>query len=367
MRMETRLALTTIVIVLTCGGYSLGSEMPGAQEWTFEMEKLWEIQRAGEDTLLRPAEPRVADDGTLYVHDFERHVSYIIDNNGSLVTTFAPRGEGEGEVPMYINCFPAGDQVVICALDKLHFFDREGQFVKAVPNNLFVRFPLGFKSEEEFWVAPGALGDSPESLAVVTHVNLASGEETVFHRFTRSDEESKPTGGAVIPGLTPQVKMGFDRQADRTYFGKNTDSVVYWRGGDDGGVGLFSFTGTRNPVSEDDKKNHFAGHDIPEEYLAPMMAALPDQMAYYNRIQVIAGLVYLFSSQSINQAQTGQDVNVYSRNGRHLYYGRIQLEDGWHLSTPDNLQLAGGFVYSVQQNDAGEKRIVKYTIALPRS
>jgi hypothetical protein len=330
------------------------------------MEKVWELQQIGEDELLRPAEPRVGDDGTLYFHDFERHLSYIIDGDGKLVSTFASRGSEEGEVPMYLNCFPAGDHVVICAMDKLHFFTKQGQFVKAVPNNPFVHFPLAFKSEGEFWVAPGALGDSPEGLATVTHINLESGEETTVHEFTLSDEESKPTGGGVVVGLTPQAKMGFDPQSNRVYFGKNSDTVIYWLAGDGDTANSFSFTGDRKPISDAEKRNHFAKSKIPEEYLAPMIEALPDQMANYNRIQVVDGLVYLFGAESIGHTQTGQVVNVLSLDGRHLYYGRIQVEEGWHISNPDNLQLADGFIYAVQENNAGNKTIVKYRIELPR-
>jgi len=367
MKREKLFTIAVTVIVMMCGGCFCGTDTRSAQKWTFEMEKVWEIQRIGEDELLRPAEPRIADDGTLYFHDFERHVSYIIDGEGQLVSTFAPRGSEVGEVPMYVNCFPAGDYVVICAMDKLHFFTNQGQFVKAVPNNPFVHFPLAFKNDNEFWVAPGALGDAPESLAVVTYINLASGEETTVHEFARSDVEKKPSGGAVVVGLTPQIRMDFDRQSDRIYFGKNSDTVIYCYAGGGGEGESFSFTGVRHPVSEQDKRNHFAKFDIPEEYLISIIEALPDQMAYYNRIQVVDGLVYLLSVNGIDHAQTGQDVNVYSPDGRHLYYGRIQVEDGWHISGPDNLQMAQGIMYAVQENDAGDKRIVKYSIALPRS
>ena len=367
MKIVTLLALTTLVVVMMCGGCNQKPDISVAREWAFEMEKVWEIQQIGDDELLRPAEPRVADDGTLYYHDFERHLSYIIDGDGKLVSTFAPRGSDEGEVPFYINCFPAGDYVVICAMDAFHFFTKRGRFVKAVPNNLFVRFPLAFKNENEFWVAPGALGDSPGSLAVVTHINLASGEETTIHEFARSDVEKKPTGGAVVVGLTPQIKMGFDRQSSRVYFGKNSDSVIYRLAGDGGKIESFSFTATRQPVSETDKRNHFATSNISEEQLALMIGALPDQMAYYNRIQVVDGLVYLFSTESIGHSHTGQVVNVFSPDGRHLYYGRIQVEDEWHISNPDNLQLANGFIYAVQENDVGNKKIVKYGIVLPQS
>ena len=202
----------------------------------------------------------------------------------------------------------------------------------------------------------------------MTHVNLASGEETTVHEFARSDVEKKPTGGGVVVGLTPQIKMGFDRQSDRVYFGKNSDTVIYRLAGDGGKVESFLFTGVQQPVSETDKRNHFAKFDIPEEYLTSMLEALPDQMAYYNRIQVVNGLVYLSSSESFAGPQTGQIVNLYSPDGRHLYYGRIQVEQGWHIyGNPDNLQLSHGFIYVVQENDVGDKKIVKYSIALPRS
>jgi len=366
MKIVKLLALFTVVMATMCGGCSRESDMSAPREWAFNIEKVWEIQQMGEYELLRPAEPRVADDGTLYCHDFERHLSYIIDGNGQLVSTFAGRGTGEGEVQFYINCFAAGDYVVICAMDAFHFFTRQGRFVKAVPNNLFVRFPLAFKNENEFWVAPGALGDAPGDSAVVTYVNLTAGEETTVHKFARSDVEKKPTGGAVIVGLTPQIKMGYDRQSDRIYFGKNSDNVIYRLAGGGGKVDSFSFAMARQPVSETNKKDHFAKFNIPEERVALMIGALPDQMAYYNRIQVVDGLVYLFSAESIGFDQTGQDVNVYSPDGRHLYFGRIQVEEGWHISGPDNLQLAHGFIYAVQENDAGNKKIVKYRIKLPR-
>jgi len=75
----------------------------------------------------------------------------------------------------------------------------------------------------------------------------------------------------------------------------------------------------------------------------------------------------LLKAENIGHMHTGQVVNVYSPDGRHLYHGRIQVEDGWHLSGPDNLQLAHGFIYAIQENDAGNKKIVKYAVTLPRS
>ncbi len=82
-------------------------------------------------------------------------------------------------------------------------------------------------------------------------------------------------------------------------------------------------------------------------------------------MQLVDGQVYLFSAEGIGK-QTRQLVSVISPDGRWLYRGSIQVEQGWHLTSPDNLRLAAGFAYAVQENDAGNKKIVKYKVTLPR-
>ena len=361
------LALAVAAVVMAGTARAGEPDRSTAKEWAFGMQKVWEVQRIGENELLHPGELRVADDGTLYFRDFGRNVSYIIDADGKPVGTFAPQGNGEGEVPFYLNCFPASECVVICTPDKLHFFTKQGQFIKAVPNNPFLQFPLAFRDTNEFWAAPGALGDAPGGHAAVTHINLTSGEETTVCEFALSDEEKKPSGGAVIVGMTPQAKMGLDSKSDRVYFGKNSDTIIYWVGGDSGKVDSFSFAGTRQPVSETDKRNHFAKFNVPEQRVAALIGAMPDRMAYYDRIQVVDGMVYLFLAECIGRVQTTQVVNVFSPDGRYLYYGRIQVEEGWHVySGPENLQLGAGSVYVVQENDTGALKIVKYRVTVPR-
>lgn len=358
------LVITAVIAAVGCGGDT--SDTSSTQEWAFAMEKVWELRTAGGDSLLRPAEPRIADDGALYFHDFGRHVSYTLDSDGQLVSTFAPRGDSVGAVSFYLNCFPAGDHVVICAPDQLNFYTEQGAFVKAVPNNLFVRFPLAFRSADEFWLAPGALGDSPDGKATVTHVNLMSGQEASVREFMLTDAEKRPSGGAVVIGLTPQLKMGLDRDFNRIYYGKNSDTVIYWRALDGNASGSFSFTAISRPVTEDEKRNHFAKLGVPEEQTEALVKLLPDRMANYNRIQALDGLVYLFSSERFGGILDAQLVDVYSPDGRHLFHGRIQVDDGWHLSNPDNLQMGRGIVFAVLANDAGERKLVKYNVTLPK-
>lgn len=353
-----------VVIAAICGCANHDGESV-TKSWPFEMEKVWEIRQIDDMELLRPAEPRVADNGTLFFRDFERNLSFIVDSEGNSIGSFAAQGENEGDVSFYINCFPADKNVAVCAPDKINFYTGQGDFIKSVPNNLFVRFPLAFKNENQFWLAPGALGDAPGDSAEITFVDLAANSESVVRSLARSEIEKTPTGGAVILGLTPQLKMAYDRSSDQAFFGKNSDTIIYGLDAD-GSITSFSFTGSKVPVSEDEKRAHFARFDIPEEHLSTLLAALPDRLAYYNRIEAINGLIYMIRSGRFSGPHYGQTVDIYSPDGRHLYTGQIQLEPGWHIfGSIDNIQLINGYVYAVQENDAGEKKIVKYRVTLP--
>ena len=106
-------AAAAVIFVGMAGAACAGAATPGTSdsvkplkgEWNFAPAAVWSIDRAGADTLMRPAEPRVSRDGKLYYHDFDRHLSYIVGEKGELLGTFAGMGDGPGLVSRYVNCF----------------------------------------------------------------------------------------------------------------------------------------------------------------------------------------------------------------------------------------------------------------------
>jgi hypothetical protein len=65
--------------VYHCRGYDVRGnakepDTSTSREWIFKMGKVREIKQIGKDQLLHPAGPRIADDGNLCCHDFERHL-----------------------------------------------------------------------------------------------------------------------------------------------------------------------------------------------------------------------------------------------------------------------------------------------------
>jgi hypothetical protein len=70
-----------------------------------EPREVWAITTAGSDTLSRP-EFVVAADGTLCVWDWKNKSSYIFDNKGKFKKTFGKRGEGPGEILIFLFFHP---------------------------------------------------------------------------------------------------------------------------------------------------------------------------------------------------------------------------------------------------------------------
>lgn len=340
--------------------------VPSRGTWDFAMQKTWEIDRIGDELLTKPGELRVAKDGSLFFHDFENHVSYAVNRNGQIVGKFGQKGDNPGEVSWYINCFTADNRAVIGAPDKLHFYTNTGEFIKAVPNDLFARFPLTFINENEFLVGPGAIPDAPNGEAIITYVDLGAGEEKVFDQFPLSDAEKGGTRGAVVVGLTPQFVMSYNPQSGRLYYAKNNEYAIHVADLDGKQYPTFGIEREKIPVTEEEKRNHAAKFDIPQEMVDQMIAVMPNEMAYFHRLQVNDGLVYVFPTLGLGQTLTSQPLDIFSLDGEYLYRADIKFDGGWHIyGNPDNLQIRDNYLYAILEDATGKKTIAKYRISLP--
>jgi len=116
-------------LVLVCGIFCFvvfaevkNADKPLRGEWNFRPQKIWEIESVNDVPFVRPSELRASQDEMLYFHDFDQNVSYVFDKEGKFIHSFAKQGSGPGEVSRYLNCFLAGDKVVIGSPEKLHYF-----------------------------------------------------------------------------------------------------------------------------------------------------------------------------------------------------------------------------------------------------
>ena len=71
----------------------VNKDKPHHGEWDFRLEKVWEIERAGNEVLGRPQGIMVSDEGILYVSDSGNKIDYIFAQDGHFIGSFAERGE----------------------------------------------------------------------------------------------------------------------------------------------------------------------------------------------------------------------------------------------------------------------------------
>jgi hypothetical protein len=187
---------------------------------------------------------------------------------------------------MYLNCFTFGENVVIGAMDKLHFYTSNGELIKAVPNNIFARFPLAFMNKSEYLVGPGALSGIPKGITEIIKVNLESGKDEKFAEIKLSDEEKVLPPGSFVVGLVPQVLATYDDKNEKIYFCKNSEYKIYVA--DLNGKILNSFgrdLKTIN-VSLDERIEHLKSFlkNRPEETITKMANGLLGKLAYFYNI-----------------------------------------------------------------------------------
>ncbi len=347
-------------------GQTPSGMIPEKGTWNFNQQKVWEIDKAGNEDFARPGEPRIGHKGILYLRDFDKKFSYILDAEGALLKKFAYEGENL-DVSKYINCFTFGENVVIGAMDQLHFYTSDGELIKSVPNNIFMRFPLAFINKSEYLVAPGALTGLPAGIAEITKVNLESGKDEKFAEIKLSEEEKAFPPGGVIVGLTPQIVAAYDDKNERIYFCKNSEYKIFVADADGKILNSFASEPERINVSLDARKEHlrFFLKDAPDERITSIAKGLPDKLAYFHKIQINDGFLYIFRMSEFSTKSSEQIIDIYSLDGKFLYAGTIQFENGLSLRNVNGVQIRGNCLYALLADAKGKSKIVKYKIDIP--
>jgi hypothetical protein len=152
--------------------------------WDFKPEKVWEIDKAGDEVFARPGDLEFADDGTVFLHDYKLNATYIFDNKGKFKKAFGHKGEGPGEVKQHRMSYFVNDKFIVVDSHRLHYFKKTGEYIKSVPNNYFQKPPHVFLNEDEFIYAPLTIASLPGNKGKIALYNLKSGKEKVLKEFS---------------------------------------------------------------------------------------------------------------------------------------------------------------------------------------
>ncbi len=358
--------------LLACGSLCLASiadaknvDRPLKGEWDFRPQKVWEIDQAGGAPFARPAELRASQDELLYFRDFDRNISHIFNREGKPVASFAKQGRGAGEVDRYLNCFIAGDRVVIGTPGRLHFYSKGGVFSGSIENNLFARFPLGFLSESEFMFAPEEMGKPQPDVVRIVSFEIRSQQEKVVAEFPNpgKGQASMPV---IVLGLTPQVKVDVDAQGGRIYFGRSDDYTIHVS--DLQGKELFSFglDRRRKSAGEDDKRRHFEQSGIPKDRYKRILPLLPGELTQFLGIQAVGDFVFVYPTESLDRKREKIAVDIFSADGKYLYRSCLRFGDRTPFYTSvENMAISGGHCYVLLEDGMGRSLLAKYNLSLP--
>ena len=353
------------VSVLSAQRQSTSNAQKGT--WNFNPQKLWEISKTGDENFGRPAEPRIGNDEILYVRDFDKKFSYIIDKDGDVTSTFAIQNGENPDIPMYINCFTVDDEVIVAAMDKLYFYNNTGKLLNTLPNNIFVRFPYTFIDANKIFLGPGALAGIPNGTADITLVDVKNNKEQKFAEITLSEVEKNMPPGGVVVGLIPQILMAYDKENGKVYYAKNSDYKIYCADENGNIISSFGRNIPKKFVSIEQKKDHlkfFVGDNMTDEQITQMVTGMPDSLAYFHNMIFNNGLIYVLRMNELSTESHSQEIDIFSTDGKYLYNGAIDFGD-YYYQNPGNVQIKDDTMYAILINKNGEKVIVKYKLNIP--
>ncbi len=366
MKLKTFLGLACLLIpILTCFGQILLKDQPKKGEWLFSPQKIWEAEKAGDTEFGRIAELLVSENGNIICRDFQRNISYVFNNEGRFIKCFASQGASEGQLPFYLNRFQSGDKIILAAPDKLHYFSQDGTFVRAVDNNLFLRFPLCFINENEFIYAP-TFPQSPVHEKKLVAFDLSSGRERILLNFTEPEGRSQkpaPFPMLMIYSLIPQVRLEDD--GVNLFFGRNDAYTIYIADRSGHIQSSLSLDRNKSIASPEGKRNHIADIQLPKEAVEKILSQLPDEMTYFSQIQAIRGLIYVFAVTTVEKETADQALDIFSPKGEFLYRGYLRFGDLVKFGSPSNLVIKGEDVYVILNNGQGRQTLAKFKIKLP--
>jgi len=360
--------LWTVVILILLTNF-LAAEIknpdkPLKGDWDLKLQKVWEIDRAGDNMFGGPGPIAVSDDGMLYVCEGAIGIHYIFDQNGKFLESFGKRGEGPGEVRVIgLQMFCVNDKFIIIDRGKVHYFTGNGEYIKSALNDDYKRRPRFFLNEDEFVYAPIFRRGMPDNKGQIAKCNLKTGEETTILDFSVSKPaRTAGQGELVIFALTPTMNVGYGNR--EIYYGMNDSYQVFVA--DLQGKPLFSFSVDREPEKTvlETKRKYLKMLGLQNPAIERWAKILPDSLTYFHRLENHNDLIYVYKAH-FDPEQKFQQVDIFSPEGKYLYRSFITPGNDLIIYFYRTIVIKKGHLYLIIEDEEGDFKIVKYKITLP--
>jgi outer membrane protein assembly factor BamB len=360
-----------ILLSLTFSLFSLvkNVDKPLKGNWDFKPEKVWSIDQAGNDLLTRVARIQVDSNGNVYVMEVKQGKIYVFDKKGKYLYSIGKRGEGPGEYKMAYNFFVCGDFVIVPEMRRIHFFKKDGKFIKTYIEKSSM-FPRGFIDENRMIYVKSdreGMGKVPEKVNVF---NFKTEQNRTLLTVPPEEAITAQKGGMRIvikdSQTTPGIVLSIAK--NEILIGKSDKYKI--KKIDLNGKELMEFAldgRTRKHISEEFKRKRFEsislnGGKMPKDMIDLMTKNMPDISTFFSRIITDHfGKIYVFISDLENKS--GQEIDIFSPNGKYLYHSNINIEN---CSIKSGIVFKKGFLYLFGEDDDGEGSLMKFRIKFPK-
>jgi len=346
----------------------INKDRPEHGDWDFKLEKVWEIDSAGNEVLGRPQGIMVSDEGILYVSDSGNKTDYIIGQDGHFIGSFAERGEGPGEVQRHGRFFYANDKVIIPDVGRIHYFSKDGEYLTTIRKNCE---PHAFIDENNLISAPLSAVFLPDGKGMITLCDLQSGKDTVISEFSAFEGGIARSSGMVmdviVPVFSPLMTIGYAE--DQVFWGMSDAYQINVTDLEGRDITSFSVDRKKTKISKKNKRDYFKTDRMPADMLIQIVDSMPDELSCFYRIEVHNKLIFAFVPEIDleNKSLRIKQIDIFSLEGKYMYRSYIEFEQNRiHLSSPlQNIVIKNDFLYAVLQDEDDNVLVAKYKISLP--
>jgi hypothetical protein len=349
-------------------------DQPLKGEWDFKPEHVWTISNAGDELLARPGALLVSDDGTVYVYDPKNRKNYMFNKNGQFIKSFAGQGEGPGEVRNQGPFFLVNDKIIIPEWGRVHYFSKNGDYIKSKAFTGVQRMPSFFLDENELVLVSAVPQDEPDGIGEITIQNLQSSKMTIIKKFPMfmggTAGKGKNELHILFNGLSPIMTVGYDPVQKKIYYGNSDSYLIYVTDLKGNQLNSFSFSVQRkkSKVPAAVKKERFEGlyKSFPKNIIDQLYKSVPGEATFFNRIDIVNRLVYVFVPYVVPTTPQ-QEVDIFSLDGKYLYRGVIRVGSDLNIvfSVFKNLIIKNNHLYVVVEDKEGTRKLAKYKVVLP--
>lgn len=375
--MKILILLLCFFVTFSFAGEIKNPDKPLKGNWDLKLKKVWEITKAGDEELAFPFGQLVCDNGNLVIFDAKNGKNFLYDKDGKFLKSFGPRGEGPEEIREQEQIFLVNKKIVVPDRNKIHYFTADGEYIKSVVVKGMRRRPALFLNEDEFISATLIPHNAPGGIGEISRVNFVTDKITTLKKFSvfkggvagKDREQIHLLVNALTPIMTLAHYTDPVSRKTRIYYGLSDTYKINIMDETGKPLGSFSVDRKKRELDPKKKKERFKNmyQSKPAAIVDEMVKSLPDQLTYFNRIQVIDGLVYIFESY-FDVATNQRRIDIFSLEGKYLYRAIIKVEEGLGIRFAPfhNLVLKQGSLHVVLEKEDGILFSAKYEAELPK-